>query len=93
MKASDSEIMSDTILKKIFETLMDVRDLFMKASPELRGLAVDSIVNLIEPMKTFHTFLEKLFQGILHVCNLKANTVDQENFGVKKFICSPHYKI
>ena len=64
MKTSDSEIVFDAILKDVSDKLMVVKDLFVKASPQLRGSVVDSIVNLVELVKTFHTFLEKLFQGM-----------------------------
>ena len=63
MKASDTHL-SDAVLKNVVDGLMNVRGLFTKASPQLRGTVVDSIVNLVEPVKTFHAFLEKLFQGI-----------------------------
>ena len=66
MKTNDSEMVSGVVLKNVFDALMDVRGLFMKALPQLRSAVVDSIVNLIEPVKTFHTFLEGLFQGIVH---------------------------
>lgn len=65
MKASDSETVSDEMLKKVCDALMEVRGLFTKASPQLRSAIADSIVKLIEPVKTFHAFLEKLFQGIV----------------------------
>ena len=64
MKASDSKIVSDAVLKNVVDALTNIRDLFTKASPQLRGAAVDSIVNLVKPVKNFHAFLEKLFQGI-----------------------------
>ena len=63
MKANDSEIVLDAVLKDVVDSLMNVRGLFIKASPQLRGAVVDSIVNLVEPVKIFHAFLEKLFQG------------------------------
>ena len=66
MKTSDSEMLSGVVLKNVFDALMDVRGLLMKALPQLRSAVADSIVNLIEPVKTFHTFLEGLFQGIVH---------------------------
>ena len=64
MKASDSQIVSDAVLKNVVDALMNVKGLFAKASLQLRGAVVDSIINLVEPVKTFHAFLEKLFQGI-----------------------------
>lgn len=67
MKASDSQIVSDVVLKNVVDGLTNVRGSFTKASPQLRGAVVDSIIDLVEPVKTFHTFLEKLFQGIIYI--------------------------
>ena len=91
MEGSDSEVVLEAHLKNVLDVLMNVRNLFTKASPQLRSTVADSIVDLIEPIKTFHTFLEMLFQGTcMYVCILCADTcmhtytVDLETFVVHK---------
>ena len=63
----EGKVVSEAQLKNVSDVLMNVRDIFTKASPQLRSTMADSMVDFIEPIKTFHSFLEMPFEGT-YVC-------------------------
>jgi len=63
MRSNSSKPITELSFNKICTALVEVQELFSKAPSQLKHVMVDSIVAFVEPVKDYHAFIEKLFQG------------------------------